>query len=117
MAVILSFGLCQCKQKVGVAVPIPPPLLGEKRFPGRLLHICHFKKPIPLALPNQSIPIPPGLSEIALGQFGNCLEATTWNSKEVSICNEKAIERASARWARPHPFDSWRNGAQPKGMK
>jgi hypothetical protein len=72
--------------------------LAKNVLPGRLLHNFHFKNPIPLALPNQKIPIPPGLSEIALGQFGNCLEATTWNSKEVSICNEKEIERASARW-------------------
>jgi hypothetical protein len=35
--------------------------------------------------------------DIALAQFGKCLEATTWNSKKVSICNEKEIERASAR--------------------
>jgi len=29
--------------------------------------------------------MPARLLEIALGQFGNCLEATTWHSREISI--------------------------------
>jgi hypothetical protein len=29
--------------------------------------------------------MPARLLEIALGQFGNCLEATTWHSRESSI--------------------------------
>jgi hypothetical protein len=62
-----------------------------------LLYIGRFKNPMRLALPNQKVPIPAGLLKIALEQFGKCLEATTWNSSDVSICNEKEIERASER--------------------
>jgi hypothetical protein len=36
------------------------------------------------------------------GQFGNCLGATTWNSREVNICIKKEIGWASARGKGAH---------------
>jgi hypothetical protein len=54
-------------------------------------------------------PMPALLLEVALGQFGNCFEATTWSSREISIAQRRRSDGHPPRGkaaARSIPFEA-----------